>query len=355
MTVSSTTLDPLDFELPEPLVANDPVEAGGGRRDDARLLVAWRRDERLVHTTFAHVGEFVQRGDLVVVNTSATLPAAIPTDDGLLVHLSTQLPGGRWAVELRRPCRAGSLPFAEGAAGLRLRLPDAASVTLIEAYPDASAPASRLWAASLALPLDAPLDVVDYLAVAGRPIRYGCPDRAWPLADYQTVFARQPGSAEMPSAARAFTPELVTSLVAQGVVVAPVLLHTGVSSQEAGEAPYPERYHVPARTAALVNAARRTGRRIVAVGTTVTRALESAADASAVVHPARGWTGLVVTPERGVRVVDGLLSGWHEPRASHLALLEAVGGRPLLEHSYTAALDRGYRWHEFGDLHLILP
>ncbi len=354
MTTGAELLTTFDFDLPPHLIASDPVEAGGGRRDDARLLVSWRGDERLVHTTFAHLGDHLRPGDVVVVNTSATLPAAVPTDDGVLVHLSTELPGGRWVVELRRPCRAGSLPFEGGRPGQSLGLPEGASVTLDERYPDATHP-HRLWVAALDLPADGPTDVVGYLGRAGGPIRYGCGERSWPLAAYQTVFARHPGSAEMPSAARAFTPELVTSLVAQGVVLAPVLLHAGVSSQEVGEAPYPERFHVPVETAELVNAAHRRGRRVLAVGTTVTRALESAAGADGIVHPARGWTELVVTPERGVRVVDGLLSGWHEPRASHLALLEAVAGRPLLERSYAAALDQGYRWHEFGDLHLLLP
>ncbi len=351
MSAPAATRTPLHFELPEHLIAADPVEADGGRRDDARLLVAWRHHEHLVHTTVARLGDHLRAGDVVVVNTSATLPAAVPTDDGLLVHLSTELPAGRWVVEVRRPCRAGSLPFDGGRPGRRLGLPRGAAVTLLEPYPDAAAPSSRLWVATF----DVPDALLDYLSRAGRPIRYGCPERAWPLSAYQTAFANQPGSAEMPSAARAFTPELVTSLVAGGVTLAPVLLHTGVSSQEAGEAPYPERYQVSAETADLVNGARRAGRRVLAVGTTVTRALESAADAHATVHPARGWTELVVTPARGVRVVDGLLTGWHEPRASHLALLAAVGGHPLLERSYAAALAEGYRWHEFGDLHLILP
>ncbi len=351
MTTADELLAPLDFELPPHLIATDPVEAGGGRRHDARLLVSWRGDERLVDTTFASLGDHLRAGDVVVVNTSATLPAAVPAEDGLLVHLSTELAGGRWVVELRRRCGEGSLAFEGGRPGQRLGLPEDATATLLERYPDVATQPPRLWVADL----DFPDHVVSYLFRAGRPIRYGCPERAWPLSAYQTVFARQPGSAEMPSAARAFTPELVTSLVTKGVVVVPVLLHTGVSSQEVGEAPYPERYAVPAATAEVINGARRSGRYVLAVGTTVTRALESAVGTGGVVHPARGWTELVVSPARGVQVVDGLLTGWHEPRASHLALLEAVAGRPLLERSYATALAQGYRWHEFGDLHLILP
>jgi S-adenosylmethionine:tRNA ribosyltransferase-isomerase len=159
----------------------------------------------------------------------------------------------------------------------------------------------------------------------------------------------------MPSAARPFTAEVVTGLVARGVDVAPIVLHCGVASLEEGEAPYAEQYRVPADTARRIELARRHGGRVVAVGTTVVRALETVADDAGHVHPGAGWTELVVTPERGVRAVDGLITGWHEPAASHLLLLEAVAGRPLLEASYAAALDEGYRWHEFGDSHLILP
>ena len=195
----------------------------------------------------------------------------------------------------------------------------------------------------------------DYLAEWGRPIRYGCTDRSWPLSDYQTVFASEPGSAEMPSAARPFTPEVVAALRRRGVGIAPILLHTGVSSPEAGEPPAPERYRVPAETAAAVNAAHAAGHRVVAVGTSATRALETDADAGGQAHPGAGWTDLVITGERGVRVVDGILTGWHEPQASHLELLEAVAGRAVLERSYAAALTAGYRWHEFGDAHLVLP
>jgi S-adenosylmethionine:tRNA ribosyltransferase-isomerase len=158
----------------------------------------------------------------------------------------------------------------------------------------------------------------------------------------------------MPSAARPFSGELVASLVARGVLIAPITLHAGLSSPERHEPPQPERYRVPAPTARLVNAVRGWGGRVIAVGTTVVRALETVATAGGLVA-GEGWTNVVITPERGVRAVDGLLTGWHEPRASHLQMLEAILGAELLERSYAAALDRGYLWHEFGDSHLILP
>ena len=177
----------------------------------------------------------------------------------------------------------------------------------------------------------------------------------WPIDAYQTVFALDPGSAEMPSAGRPFTAELVTALVARGVLVAPVTLHTGVSSPERQEPPYPERYRVPATTARLVNAVHSWGGLVIAVGTTVIRALETVAARDGSVGEGQGSTSLVVTPERGVRAVDGLLTGWHEPESSHLQMLEALAGPELLELAYQAAETNGYRWHEFGDMHLILP
>ena len=338
------------FEVPPELIADGPVEADGvSRRDDARLLVA-RGGAPLVDTTFARLGDHLRAGDILVVNNSATLPAAVPTEDGLVLHLSTELPGGLWVVELRRPSGAGSQPMGDAEAGRVLALPAGGAATLLAPYPIGtdSTGGVRLWVAEIAPA--GPL--LGWLAEVGRPIRYGDTVTSWPLSAYQTAFASEPGSAEMPSAARAFTPELVARLVARGVVIVPITLHTGVSSQQAGEPPYEERYRVPATTAAVVNAARDAGGRVVAVGTTATRALETVADRDGQVHPGEGWTSHVVTPDVGVRAVDGIVSGWHEPEASHLLLLEAVIGRHGLARAYDAALEHRYRWHEFGDLFL---
>jgi S-adenosylmethionine:tRNA ribosyltransferase-isomerase len=197
-----------------------------------------------------------------------------------------------------------------------------------------------------------------YLARHGQPIRYSYVPDPWPLPAYQTVFACSPGSAEMPSAARPFTPELVTRLIAAGVAMAPITLHTGVASLEAGEAPLPEWFEVPPATAGLVNLTRAAGRRVIAVGTTCTRALESAAAPAAgqdAITARRGWTDLVLGPDRPARVVTGLISGWHEAGASHLALLESVAGPALVGAAYREAEAAGYLWHEFGDSCLLLP
>jgi S-adenosylmethionine:tRNA ribosyltransferase-isomerase len=201
--------------------------------------------------------------------------------------------------------------------------------------------------------VDGPLAA--HLERAGRPIAYGYLDRRYPLSAYQSVFSARPGSAEMPSAGRPFTQAIVTGLVSRGVAVAPITLHTGVSSQEAGEAPQDERFEVPEATAHLVNAARAGGGRVVAVGTTVTRALESAVTGPGTVSAARGWTNRLVTPSDPPRVVDGLVTGWHDPQASHLLLVEAVAGRQLTQAAYDAAVAGGYLWHEFGDSALLLP
>jgi S-adenosylmethionine:tRNA ribosyltransferase-isomerase len=344
------TRNRLVFDLPAELEAREPAEARGLRRDAVRMLVAERSTGRLEHARFGELPSFLAPGDLVVVNTSAVIPAALraTAEDGddLALHLSTQLDDGRWVVEPRRLDRHTTQRWT-GDVPRVVRLGEGASARLLEPYRGSD----RLWIADLRLPQP----VLVWLAEHGQPIRYAYVDRPWPLASYQNVYSVEPGSAEMPSAGRPFTAEVITRLVAKGVGVTPLVLHTGVASLEATELPYPERMWVPATTAQRVNAARAGGGRVIAIGTTVVRALETASTDDGVVRPFDGWTDLVITPERGVRVVDGLLTGWHEPEASHLLMLEAVAGRPLLESSYAASLAEGYLWHEFGDSHLIVP
>ncbi|MBA3827156.1 MAG: S-adenosylmethionine:tRNA ribosyltransferase-isomerase [Ktedonobacterales bacterium] len=349
--------DPIiDFVLPAELEATAPPEARGLGRDDVRLLVSWRTSDRLAHMPFRAIGSALQAGDVLVINTSGTLKAALPAmrADGACValHLSTRLPGGVWTVELREPDGVASRALRTGQAGEHLHLPLGGSATLLAPYPaDREVVAPRLWLAALHLPLP----WLDYLEAYGTPIRYHYVQEAWPSSAYQTVYATELGSAEMPSAGRAFTPEIITALVARGVQVVPLLLHCGVASLEDHEPPYEEWYRVPAATALAINAARQAGGRVIAVGTTVVRALETVADAQGHVHPGEGWTALVITPERGIHAVDGLLTGWHEPHASHLSMLAAFASREHLRHVYAAALAARYLWHEFGDLHLLLP
>ena len=332
------------LDLPARTEAHEPPEARGEGRDDVALLVASRSGDELVHSRFRELPRFLEAGDLLVVNTSGTLPAALDAragDERLELWLSTPLADGAWLVELRTRTRE---PHVPPAAGTRVELPGGAEA-------DVLAQDGRF----AVVRLDLGVTTEAYLRRHGRAVRYGYVPEPLPLAAYQTVFAREPGSVEMPSAGRPFTAELVTELVTRGVLFAPVVLHTGLSSPERGEGPYPERYSVPEASARLVNAVRWWGGRVIAVGTTAVRALETVADVDGTVSEGEGWTELVVTRARGVRAVDGLLTGWHEPESSHLQLLEAVAGPDLLDRSYRAALEHGYLWHEFGDLHLILP
>jgi S-adenosylmethionine:tRNA ribosyltransferase-isomerase len=349
----------LDFELPPALEADRPPEARGLARDEVRLMVSYRSDDRIFHTRFRHLGDFLEAGDVLVINTSGTMNAALHAlrADGtpFELHLSTHLPADLWLVEMRLQDGKATRPFYDIRAGETFRLQEGAEATLHAPYRRNGQPTPgeryRLWVSTLNLPC--PLQA--YLARYGFPIRYSYVREQWPLDYYQTVYATEVGSAEMPSAGRAFTPELITRLVAQGVQITPLLLHTGVSSLEEDEPPLQEFYRVPPETARTVNAARAAGKRVLAVGTTVVRALESVTEATRTTHPGEGWTQVVVTPKRGVRAIDGLLTGLHEPRSTHLWMLEALAGRAHLKRTYAEALREGYLWHEFGDLHLLLP
>ena len=362
------------LRVPEELSARVPAEQRGQGldRDAVRLLVS--RGTEVSHHGFAELPSLLRAGDLLIVNTSPTLAAAVDGRIGharVVVHFSTRGDDGRWAVEVRDPDGRGTTRArAGGPAGTEVRLPGGVRLVLEEPLTGRS---PRLWWGRVSEPggrapepegtgregLRPEAGVLGLLGRHGRPIRYSYTERDQPLSAYQTVFALPAadgaGSAEMPSAARPFTARLVAALVSRGVQFAPVTLHTGVASAEAHEPPYPERFAVPETSARLINAARAGDGRVVAVGTTAVRAVESATGADGVVRAAEGWTGLVVTPERGVRVVDGLLTGLHEPEASHLLMLEAVAGRAAIDRGYDVALRGRYLWHEFGDVHLILP
>jgi S-adenosylmethionine:tRNA ribosyltransferase-isomerase len=381
----------IEFTLPADLEAHDPPEARGTPRDRVRMLVSRATTGQLGHHRFDELPGLLRPGDLIVVNTSGTLPAAVPAVRGtaaapggpalsgpelsgpelagaelagaelagaelagaelagaeLAVHFSGPRPDGGWLVELRAIRGPATVPHPGGTPREVIKLPGGAELTLDRRV------TGRLWQARLSTA------VVPYLLRHGVPIRYSYVRQDWPLAAYQTVFATRPGSAEMPSASRPFTPEVVTRLVAQGITFAPLTLDTGVSSLEGDEEPYPEPFDVPPATARLVNLTRRTGGRVIAAGTTVVRALETAARAEpagdGLVAAAAGWTSHVVTPEVPLLTVDGLLTGLHEPRSSHLRMLAAFADADLLRRCYQAAVAERYLWHEFGDVHLLLP
>lgn len=328
-----------------------PAEARGLARDDVRLLVG--TPHGIDHVRFRDLPDHLRAGDVLVVNDSATVPGEVDaTLEGaaVVLHVAARLDEDERVVEVRSAPDAARAVLDAGPGDV-VQAGDVC-LTLLAPWPTgaASSPTgrgNRLWRARVAGPLDG------LLARRGRPIAYGYLDGRYPLAAYQTVFGRRPGSAEMASAGRPFTEALVTRLVGSGVLFAPVTLHTGVSSQEAGEAPGPEWFEVSPTTARLVEAARAGGGRVIAVGTTATRAIESAVVDGAVTA-SRGWTSRVVTPGDPPRVVDGLVTGWHDPQASHLFLVEAVAGRALTQAAYDAAVARGYLWHEFGDSALLL-
>ncbi len=341
--MNETMLAPtLDLTLPRDLEAHEPPEARGLARDGVRMLVSFTDSDRLVHARFADLPDFLRSGDLVVLNVSKTLPAALTARraDGseVAVHLSSQLPAGLSLVEFRE---------TRVTEGEQLALAGGGRVSALVPYPGSP----RLWVARL----DLPQPLHRFLERWGRPITYRYLHGSWPLEMYQNVYAAVPGSAEMPSAGRPFTPQMFDRLAAKGVEMASVVLHTGVSSPERGEPPHEEFFEVPHEAAAAVERAQREKRRVIAVGTTVVRALESAVDAAGRPVAARGWTDLVIGPERRTRVVDGLLTGFHEPEGSHLDLVAAIAGHRRFERAYQAAVEASYLWHEFGDVHLIIP
>jgi S-adenosylmethionine:tRNA ribosyltransferase-isomerase len=347
----------LNFTLPSELEAGEPPEARGLERDEVRLMVSYISTNQVIHTQFRNIGDYLEPGDVLVINTSGTLNAAIVAtrSDGTRfeLHLSTHLPSNRWVVEMRAfqdSHEKTTRPFYDIHPGESFGLPEGGKVNFLSRYAPGQA-VGRLWVATL----DLPELVHEYLNQHGFPIRYSYVKEGWPLSYYQTVFATEIGSAEMPSAGRAFTPELLTSLVAKGVQIAPILLHTGVASSEHNEPVYEEYYRVAASTAQLVNAAHETHKRVIAVGTTVVRALETVTDSTGVTYPGEGWTDILITPQRRIHAVNGMLTGLHEPLSTHLAMLETLTGRAHLDITYREALREGYLWHEFGDLHLILP
>jgi S-adenosylmethionine:tRNA ribosyltransferase-isomerase len=356
----SSPLSMIEFSLPPELEASAPPEARGLRRDQVRLMVSNYSTDQVRHDRFHHLDEYLSEGDVLVINTSRTRNSALAASraDGtvLELHLSTHLDEDLWTVEVRSIEDTGKTKHLEDAReGEVLTLPVMAKAILQNPYvsdcTDDSKPSETLWLARL----NFPRQVDDYLARYGFPIRYNYVKERWPLSFYQTVYATESGSAEMPSAGRPFTSGLLKRLVSKGIRIAPLVLHTGVSNLETHEPPYKEFYRVTSETAHMVNEARASDRRIIAVGTTAIRALETVTNADGQTHAGEGWTCLVVTPQRGLRAANALLTGMHEPEASHLAILESLAGLSHIKIAYAEALRNGYLWHEFGDLHLIMP
>ncbi|HLU10276.1 MAG TPA: S-adenosylmethionine:tRNA ribosyltransferase-isomerase [Oceanobacillus sp.] len=339
----------LIFSRPLELQATAPAEVRGISRDQARLMVSDENGHR--HAQFRDLPDFLNPGDLLVVNDSATIPASLPANGAIgefIVNLCTDYGSGLWLVEPRwSSAQPGPLPLEPGTI---ITVGDL-NARLVCPFPGLP----RLWFVQFA---DA-ASVRTAMARFGTPIRYGYVETSYPLSAYQTVFSKVPGSAEMPSAAYPFTERLIAALRRKGIQIASLTLHTGVSSLEVEvddveQHPlYPEPFHIPEATANAVNAARAERRQVIAVGTTVVRALESAWDGQRV-NPMRGFTRAYIHPRRGLHVADSLITGLHDPVTSHLAMLYAIAGQDVIRSAYAEAVQKGYLWHEFGDSHLIL-
>ncbi len=340
----------LHFSLPPELEAHEPPEHRGLRRDQVRLLVLPRFAGEFVHTRFDALGEFLRAGDLLVLNNSRTLPGLLNARDedghAIEVRLAHRRTADRWDVLLLN----GRTHI--GRAGMRLNFDQGLSALILRRRPDLP----FLWQMQFDRCC---AQLIDLIYRLGEPVRYTYVPQALPLDLYQTVYASEPGSVEMPSAGRPLTWELLLKLQRQGVGLASLSLHTGLSSTrddvvDATHPNYDEEFHVPEATAHAVNAAREQGGRVIAVGTTVVRALETAARPDGHVVAAHGWTHLRITPNHHLRAVDALLTGLHEPQASHLDLLSAFVEPARLQAAYLEAIERRYLWHEFGDMNLIV-
>jgi S-adenosylmethionine:tRNA ribosyltransferase-isomerase len=332
---------------PPELRASLPAELRGLRRDGARLCVVERDSGRITHTTVARLGVHLRAGDLLVVNSSRTLPAALTVtrDNGELVQVR---PGAiratEWdalAVETDAPHRNVRLRHGEI---LRAR-----SGLLLHVLAE-RADAPLLWRMAV---LNG--DPIETLLRDGEPIRYSYVPDPVALEHYQTVYAGVPGSVETPSAGRHLTWEVLDGLRDAGIGVTDIVLHCGLSSfqDDAVDLTKPlieEQFEVRPESADVINRAPR----VIAVGTSVIRTLETAAGDDGDVRPMRGWTSLVITPRTRLRVVDALLTGLHEPPATHLDMLGALLDERLLERAYAEVRERGYLWHEFGDAMLIV-
>jgi S-adenosylmethionine:tRNA ribosyltransferase-isomerase len=343
----------VQFDLPQRLACPLPTEERKIERDEVRLLVTKKSGE-IDHTIFKHFDDYLQRGDVLVVNTSATIPAAFPVQlpDGRegRLHLSTKVNEKKWLVEIREVTGNKTSRWYEGEQGMIFRLPSGASITLKEKFYK-----NEKWLNIWVAELNTNQSVQSYISLNGQPIQYDKLDRQYPLSYYQTFFSFHPGSSEMPSAGRGFTKAVIKKLQKKGVLFAPIILHTGISSLEENELPYPEYMEIDPVSASIINNAKGDGGRIIAVGTTCVRAIETATNDNGIIQPFRGNTELFIDESYEMKITDGLLTGFHEPRASHLNMLQAIGGFEHLENAYMEAISAGYYWHQFGDLHLMLP
>jgi len=352
-TINKTNLD---FQLPKILECSSPTEVRNLKRDEVKLMVSERHNDKITHTQFSNIDHFLTKNNVLVVNTSGTINAALKTtlpnnEDGR-IHLSTQISKNEWIAEIRKVVDNKTVRYTDIEENQILSIPNNHHIKIVSPFYDENRNKQhlQLWKISF-FGID---NMDEYLNKYGQAIAYSTVDVEYPQSYYQTVFAKEMGSSEMPSAGRAFTPYLIEKLKAKGVKIVPILLHTGVSSLEANEKPYPEYFEVSKETANALNEYTLQGKRIIAVGTTAIRAVESATNKKGKVQAQKGWTNLFITPANGIKIIDGMLTGFHEPKASHLLMMQALATTEHLSICYNQAIENSYKWHEFGDMHLLM-
>ncbi|MGR3766230.1 S-adenosylmethionine:tRNA ribosyltransferase-isomerase [Rossellomorea sp. NS-SX7] len=333
------------FSIPEQLNASTPIELTGKNRDEVKLMVLNRKTGACIHSHFDQLPAHLKKGDVLVVNNSRTIPASLQGKQGnrqVEVRLSRKVSSNEWDALILGCMYDTRLPISFGD-----------GVKAVMTGKGSENPLIRL-----AFNVEGAV-FYDFLYREGQPVRYEYIDTPWPLDKYQTVYGSVPGSVEMASAGRAFSWKLISQLRAEGIEVVCLQLHAGLSYYGDDHWPtptnHPEEYHLPEETVESIRRAKMNGNRVIAVGTTVVRALETVArDHVGELIAASGVTDLYITKESPLRVVDGLITGLHEPQASHLDLLRAFVPDEHLFRAYRSALAKGYMWHEFGDMNLIL-
>ena len=332
-----------DYDLPPELIAQRPIEP----RDHARLLVVRRTDGSLAHRRFLDLPGLLEAGDLLIVNDSRVIPARLharKSTGGAVELLLLRRAESGWWLALARPSRRlrpGSFLSIEGGGRsygieLGMRRDDGLFEVRLEDE------------ALIAACGEAPLP----------------PYIHEPLADperYQTVYAREEGSAAAPTAGLHFTPGLMERLASHGVELTYVTLHVGLDTFRPVEADDPREHHIhteyavlPSETAQAIARARERGSRVVAVGTTSVRTLESAAREDGKVEAYRGDTGLMILPGHAFRAVDTMITNFHLPRSTLLMLVSAFAGKELIDAAYAEAVRERYRFYSFGDAMLLL-
>ncbi|MCC5803415.1 S-adenosylmethionine:tRNA ribosyltransferase-isomerase [Rossellomorea vietnamensis] len=332
------------FQIPSRLNATTPIELQGLERDDVKLMVLDREYAKCEHTVFKNLPDFLHEGDVLVFNNSRTLPASLKGKQGnrnVLVRLSRKRSRNTWdALILGDVHQAGEpIDFPGGVSG-HIKGPGSETPLVQLEFNKGDS------------------ELMDFIFKNGEPIRYEYISEPWPLDYYQNVYGSVPGSVEMASAGRAFTWRLLQALKEKGVGIVFILLHAGLSYYGNDRWPmpnhHPEDYRVSPEAVNEILHAKNRGKRVIAVGTTVVRALETVMTQHGQLQPAEGVTNLYISGDTSLQIVDGLITGLHEPEASHLNLLKAFMSEDKLRHAYQTALAKNYKWHEFGDMNIIL-